>query len=100
MAQVKEKYLIMSNAEDLGEGFRLFDRLTDTGALLEGPDAHWGEMVRQGGTIIQTDWPHFMSTYRESEFGQAVIEIDVKTYLRYEERLGVKLSLLAFVESV
>lgn len=64
IAVQQEKYLIMFNAEDLGLGFDLFDNLSDTGAILGNPNEHWGVMSRMGGTIIQTDWPHFMLTYR------------------------------------
>lgn len=61
---VSETYLIMVNAEDLGEKHHLFGRLTDSLAILADPNDAWGEMVKMGASIIQTDWPHFLEKYR------------------------------------
>lgn len=63
---LKDKnYLIVANAEHLGERFRLFDQLNDTTALFEDEQA-WGKMVALGVNVIQTDWPNFLKEYRRA----------------------------------
>ncbi|MCL2420861.1 MAG: glycerophosphodiester phosphodiesterase family protein [Defluviitaleaceae bacterium] len=63
---IKDKGLfIWANAITLGAGERwvLFGGLDDDLALTEGADAAWGELVKKGVDIIQTDWPYQVKTF-------------------------------------
>lgn len=58
-----EHLLIVANAENLGISFNLFGGLTDDQALFD--DKIWEKFLKAGVDIIQTDWPNFLSDYRE-----------------------------------
>lgn len=49
----------------------LFAGLDDDAALAGDPDGSWGEMMRKGVRVIQTDWPWQLSRYRARYFGKA-----------------------------
>lgn len=49
----------------------LFASLDDDAALAGDPDGSWGEMMRKGVRVIQTDWPWQLSRYRARYFRQA-----------------------------
>lgn len=53
------------NAITLGEAeaFRLSAQFDDNHAIAEGFDSSWGELVRMGFQIIQTDWPALLKQY-------------------------------------
>lgn len=59
--------LVQVNALNLENGARLYLGHDDETALLEGPGAGWGPLVRSGATAIQTDWPHLLRDYLEGE---------------------------------
>ena len=43
----------------------LFAGLDDDVALLDDPDKAWGEAIRKGCNVLQTDWPLQLSRYRD-----------------------------------
>ena len=49
----------------------LFAGLDDDAALAGDPDGSWGEMMRKGVRVIQTDWPWQLSRYRARYFRKA-----------------------------
>ena len=49
---------------------RLFGGLDDDAALLDDPDKSWGEVLRKGGDILQTDWPWQLAKYRDAYFAR------------------------------
>jgi glycerophosphoryl diester phosphodiesterase len=51
------------NAIDLGQKYNLSAGLTDTGAILEGEELHWGKLIDMGFLIIQTDWPLLLKLF-------------------------------------
>lgn len=51
------------NAIDLGKKYNLSAHLTDTGAITEGFDQHWGKLIDLGFDILQTDWPMLLRSY-------------------------------------
>lgn len=53
------------NAITLGEEerFRLSAHLDDNHAISDGFDESWGELIRMGFRIIQTDWPGLLKNY-------------------------------------
>lgn len=53
------------NAITLGEAeaFRLSAQFDDNHAIAEGFDSSWGELVRMGFQIIQTDWPALLKQH-------------------------------------
>ncbi|MGY5765483.1 glycerophosphodiester phosphodiesterase family protein [Brachybacterium sp. DNPG3] len=57
--------LVQVNALNLENGARLYLGHDDETALLEGPEAGWGPLVRSGATAIQTDWPHLLREHLE-----------------------------------
>lgn len=60
--------LIIANSEHLSalERHRLFGQLNDTQAVEHDREAQvWGWMLEQGVNVIQTDWPNFLSEYRQ-----------------------------------
>ncbi|GLI30189.1 MULTISPECIES: glycerophosphodiester phosphodiesterase family protein [Brachybacterium] len=59
-ALAAEYPLVQVNALNLENGARLYLGHDDEKALLEGPEAGWGPLVRSGATAIQTDWPHLL----------------------------------------
>lgn len=58
------------NAITLGEDerFRLSAHLDDNYAISQGFDESWGELVRMGFDIIQTDWPALLKQYLMENF--------------------------------
>ena len=55
---------LWANAIDLGNVFNLTAHHTDTGALLESEDAHWGWLLDHGFSVLQTDFPAELRDYR------------------------------------
>lgn len=47
------------------ERFRLSAQFDDDHAIADGFDASWGELIRMGFQIIQTDWPALLNQYRQ-----------------------------------
>lgn len=47
---------------------RLFGDLDDDMALLESRDKSWGEALRKGAHILQTDWPFQLCKFRDAYF--------------------------------
>ena len=43
----------------------LFAGLDDDVALLDDPDKAWGEAIRKGANVLQTDWPLQLSRFRD-----------------------------------
>ncbi|WP_422116538.1 glycerophosphodiester phosphodiesterase family protein [Brachybacterium sp. UNK5269] len=62
-ALAEEFPLVQVNALNLENGARLYLGHDDEAAILDGPDAGWGPLVRSGATAIQTDWPHLLRDY-------------------------------------
>ncbi|WP_277631281.1 ElyC/SanA/YdcF family protein [Atopococcus tabaci] len=54
---------VVANAEKLGSSFRLFGGLDDDAALFD--ESKWALFLEKGVDVIQTDWPNFLSDYRE-----------------------------------
>ena len=46
----------------------LYGGLDDDMALMQSKDAAWGEMLRKGINVIQTDWPVQLKQYRDRYF--------------------------------
>lgn len=61
--------LLLANSENLGEDFLLFAHLDDDRSLFQSYDESWGQMLRYGINVIQTDWPHFLKEYRQTVEG-------------------------------
>ena len=61
--------LLLANSEKLGEDFLLFAHLDDDKALFQSYEDSWGQMLRYGINVIQTDWPHFLNEYRQAVEG-------------------------------
>lgn len=55
--------LCLLNAINLSNRVPLFAGFDDEVSVLEDPDRGWGELVRLGADIIQTDWPALLSSY-------------------------------------
>ena len=67
LAGLKERgFAILLNALNLSNRVPLYAGYDDETSMLESPDAGWGELVRRGADIIQTDWPGPLKEYRES----------------------------------
>ncbi len=47
----------------------LFGTLNDDESIRLGPDAGWGELIRKGIDVIQTDWPSILRDYRKDLLG-------------------------------
>lgn len=62
-ALAEEFPLIQVNALNLENGARLYLGHDDETAIMDGPEAGWGPLVRNGATAIQTDWPHLLRDY-------------------------------------
>ena len=54
----------VANSENLGAEFNLFGGLNDDTVLLEGTT--WDVFIEKGIDVIQTDWPNFVCSYRDS----------------------------------
>lgn len=54
----------VANSEYLGVEFNLFAGLSDETVLLG--ELSWDDFIKRGINVIQTDWPNFISNYRES----------------------------------
>lgn len=66
LEKIKESgRFIVGNAENLGMDFNLFGGITDNTGLFQ--DEKWGKFVQSGMTVIQTDWPNFLSEYRKKQ---------------------------------
>lgn len=63
-------FILMANAENLGESFNLFAKLDDDAAVLGEPEAVWGQMYDWGFDMIQTDWPNFLASYRQNNLSK------------------------------
>lgn len=61
----KRGYCILLNALNLGNGVPLYAGFDDEVSLLDDPDKGWGELIRRGASIIQTDWPGPLHSYLE-----------------------------------
>lgn len=57
-------FMIVANAEKLGESFALFNGLDDDVALVNGFSTGWGQILTSGANTIQTDWPNFLNDFR------------------------------------
>lgn len=71
IAYVKSRGLFTwANAITLSGSERhiLFGGLDDDKALFGGMDASWGEILRKGLDIVQTDWPMQLKTFRDAFF--------------------------------
>lgn len=68
---IKEQGLFYwANSIIIGAGWVLFGGYGDDLALTKGPEASWAEFFRKGADAIQTDWPYFLSRYRDRYFGE------------------------------
>ncbi|HIQ99553.1 MAG TPA: glycerophosphodiester phosphodiesterase family protein [Candidatus Scybalocola faecavium] len=68
--RIREQNLfVWINVIKLGEHYCLFGHLDDDKALKGDPDGSWGEVLKKGGNILQTDWPYQLSCYRNQYFG-------------------------------
>lgn len=61
--------LLFANAIDLGEKYNLSAGYTDTGAILEGEEVHWGKLIDLGFMLIQTDWPLLLRQFIDRRYG-------------------------------
>lgn len=59
-------FALLLNALNLGNRVPLYAGFDDETSMLVDPDAGWGELVRRGAGIIQTDWPGPLKAYLES----------------------------------
>lgn len=57
--------MVLLNAINLNNRVPLFGGFDDEVSLFEDPDRGWGELVRRGADLIQTDWTALLSTYLE-----------------------------------
>lgn len=51
------------------DSLTLYGNMDDDIALLQDKDKGWGEALRTGARILQTDWPLQLSRYRDEYFG-------------------------------
>ena len=64
MEELREaKVIPWANAITLGQKWNLSARLGDNGAIVEGPEKHYGKMIDLGFKILQTDWPTLIRDY-------------------------------------
>lgn len=59
--------LVLANSINLGERKNLFFGLKDDNAILDNPDLVWGKMIEYRVNVIQTDFPQFLSKYRDNK---------------------------------
>lgn len=60
----RQGLFLMANAEKLGQDYQLFADWDDDRALFS--DYAWASFLEAGMDIIQTDWPMFLSDFRQS----------------------------------
>lgn len=58
-------YFVFANAEKLDEYHNLCAGFDDDKSLIEGFDKGWGVLLDMGFNVIQTDWTHLLSTFRD-----------------------------------
>lgn len=64
--------MVLLNAINLNNRIPLFARYDDEISVLDDPEKGWGELVRLGADIIQTDWPALLDAFlRETHASRA-----------------------------